>query len=80
MIVGLSPAWGAERMRTLPIGRVTGSSDLETLFKQEPLVDLASVPCRDGVVAGDLSVQMKYIRQYFPRTYEEMGGFDYIMP
>lgn len=78
-IVGLSPAWGAERIRTLLIGWATGSSDLEVLFKEEPLVDLASVPCREGVVPGDLSVQMKYIRQYFPRTYGEMGGFDCIM-
>lgn len=78
-LVLLGPIEGADRIRALLIGDFTGSTDLEALFKEEPLIEFLSVPCRQGRVKGDLKVQMKYIRQYFPRSYEEMGDFDYIM-
>ncbi len=76
---GLSPVSGAGRIGTLLIGDATGSTDLEVILREEPLIDLATVPCREGRVPGDLKDQMKYIRQYFPRTYAEMGSFQYIM-
>jgi len=70
---------GDEKIKVLIVGMVNGRSLTEKYLSEEPSVFFVSVPCRAGVVEGDLNVQMKYIRQYFPRTYESMRTFDLIM-
>ncbi len=79
IITSIIPVRGTSRIRTLLIGGITSGTYLGTLFKEEPLVELVLVPCRDGLVPGDRDVQLKYIKQYFPRTYGEMQSYDYIM-
>jgi len=78
-ILALSPAASVQSIRALLIGAVDGGTDLEVFLKAEPLVEFVSVPCSRWKIEWDLETQMKYIRQYFPRNYEYMRSFDYIM-
>lgn len=73
------PAAQCQRIKALLIGAVNGATALEILLKEEPLVEFVIVPSRDSAVKGGMDEMIKYIRQYFPRTYEAMGSFDYIM-
>jgi hypothetical protein len=56
---------------------VNGRTNLEALFAGEPLIDFVSVPALDQGWGRDMNV--KFIRQYFPRSYEQMGNFDLLM-
>ncbi len=69
----------AGRIRSLIVGMVNGRSAVEEYFSEEPAIQFTSVPCRYGVVPGDMAQQMKYIRQYYPRTLDEMRTYDFIM-
>jgi hypothetical protein len=70
-------AEGAEKINILLTGHFQGhSNQLPDFFSEEPLVEYTGVPTRG--VSGGMRVLMKYIRQYFPRTYEEMQGYDFI--
>jgi len=53
---------------------------LQTWLKAEPLVDYLAVPSRDlrGVLGGDAAMS-RFIRIYFPRTYNEMRSYDFLL-
>jgi len=71
------PVGASKRINALLIGAVNGRSDLEALFQKEPLIDFVSVPALDQGWGREMNV--KYVRQYFPRSYEEMKDFDLLM-
>ena len=74
-----SPVCHGGRIKALLLGTVNGNSFIEILFKEEPLVEFVSVPSRDVGIKGGMKSMVKLIRLYFPRSYEEMKSFDYIM-
>jgi len=60
------------------VGSVWGNTLLEKYFDEDPLMEYTGVPCREG--GGlDMHQMLKAIRLYFPRTYEDMREFDYLM-
>jgi hypothetical protein len=77
--VVLPSALGAGKIRVLVIGSVNGNTMLEKLLQEEPLVEPVSVPSKDSAVKGGKEEMMKFIRLYFPRTYEEMTTYDHIL-
>jgi hypothetical protein len=71
------PTWGDERINALLIGKVNGGREIEVLFDEEPLIDRVSVPALDQ--GWGTANNIKYVRQYFPRTYAQMEDFDLFM-
>ena len=71
------PAGASEGINALLIGAVNGRTNLEALFAEEPLIDFVSVPALDQGWGREMNV--KFIRQYFPRSYEQMKDFDLFM-
>jgi len=70
-----------QRIRVLLSGQIGEDiNPLQGWFKSEPLVDHLSVPSRDlrGTEGGD-SAMKRFIRLYFPRTYESVSEFDFIL-
>ncbi len=65
-------------MRVLVMGTVYGNTFVEEYFREEPLIDYTPIPCRDTTGLG-MKRMVKFIRLYFPRTYEEMKTYDFIM-
>ncbi len=55
------------------------NAQLPHFLRDEPLIDMVAIPARGDYIRGGASTMIKYIRQYFPRTYEEMKSFDYIL-
>ncbi len=79
LLLTLSPlCQGLEKIRVLATGHIDQLNRLFTFFRSEPLVEYVPVPSRatDVVTVQDA---IKFIRLYFPRTYEEMGGYRMIM-
>jgi len=68
----------AEKINALMVGSVWGNTLLEKYFDEDPLMEYSAVPCREG---GGMNMKqmVKAIRLYFPRTYEDMKEFDYLM-
>ncbi len=60
-----------EQVNTLLIGMLTGRG----LLDKEPLVDYTPVMTR----GADWETMQRMVRLYFPRTYEDMQKYDYIM-
>ncbi len=52
------------------------SNQLPKFFREEPIIEYTGVPTRG--VKGGMEVLMKFIRQYFPRSYQEMKEYDFI--
>ena len=71
----LPSSYGGERINALMVGSVSGNSLLEKYFSEDPSITFTAVPCRD---LPEKDAQ-KFIRLYFPRTYDEMKEYDYIM-
>ena len=79
--LGSAPhCWAGEKIKVLLTGQILDrGAQLLVFLGSEPLVDMVAVPARGDYIVGGTQTMIKYIRQYFPRTYEEMRGFDYIM-
>jgi hypothetical protein len=76
----LPHAQGGEKIRVLLTGQILDrGSQIPQFLGSEPLVDMVAVPARGDYVVGGRKTLIKYIRQYFPRTEEDMRTFDYIM-
>lgn len=69
------PAIGGEPIKTLLIGMCTAAGYTRMLFDEEPLVDYTPVVIR----GADWDTMIRMVRTYFPRTYEAMQKYDYIM-
>lgn len=78
LILGPMQSVECQRIKALLLGAVNGATELEVIFTEEPLIEFTIVPSRDSAVKGGMTEMIKYIRQYFPRTYEGMSSFDYI--
>lgn len=71
---------GGERIRVLVVGQILDrSTQIPDFLADEPLVEFVGVPARGDYIPGGQDVLIKYIRQYFPRTYEDLKLFDYIL-
>jgi len=66
------------KIRALVMGMVYGNSMVEGYFREEPLIDCTPIPCRDTTGLG-MEKMIKFVRLYFPRTYEEMQTYGFIM-
>ncbi len=78
LVLGAPQKCNAQKINALLVGSVWGNTLLEKYFDEDPSVEYTGVPCRDG---GGIDAQgmVKAVRLYFPRTYEEMKDYDYIM-
>jgi len=78
LILGTAPICKAQKINALLLGAVWGNTLIEKYFDEDPSLRYSTVPCR---AEGGMDTQMmaKAVRLYFPRTYEEMQGYDYIM-
>jgi hypothetical protein len=79
-LLSLGPCAG-QRIRVLLTGQIAESvNPLQSWFLVEPLVDHVSVPSRDltGTEGGDVAMR-RFIRLYFPRTFEEVRSFDFFL-
>jgi hypothetical protein len=74
----LHPVSGGEKIKVLATGNLALLQNLQWFFKTEPLIDMHMVVSKDYGVSGAEEI-LKLIRQYFPRNYERMKAFDYIM-
>ena len=73
----ITPVGANERINALLVGAVNGHREIEVLFAEEPLIDFVSVPALDQ--GWGMTNNIKFVRQYFPRNYEQMGNFDLLM-
>ncbi len=68
-----------QRIRSLLTGQVDKDSNpLLKWFAEEPLVEGLFVPTRPGGVVEIEDIK-RFVRIYFPRTYEELRSYDFIM-
>ena len=71
-----------QKIQVLLTGQIHESvNSLQMWFMSEPLVDFLSVPARDeprGILGGDEAMR-RMIRIYFPRTYEDVRRYDFIL-
>jgi hypothetical protein len=74
----LEPVCGGERIKVLATGNLALLQNLQWFFRTEPLIDMHMVVSKDYGVSTSQDI-LKLIRQYFPRDYEHMKAFDYIM-
>ena len=77
-VLGATVPCHAGKINALMIGSVWGNTLLEKYFDEDPLMEYSAVPCREG---GGMNMHqlVKAIRLYFPRTFEDMKDFDYLM-
>jgi hypothetical protein len=74
-------SFSGQRIKILLTGQIGEEiNPLQAWLKSEPLVDHLSVPSRDlwGREGGD-SAMKRFIRLYFPRTYESLREFDFLL-
>ena len=77
-LLALSPICCGEKIKVLMAGHIDLINSLRVILAGEPLVSYVAVPCRlFGVVTHEAA--MKFIRLYFPRTYEEMGSYGVVL-
>jgi len=79
LLLALPPiCHGVDKIRVLGTGQIDQLNRLLTFFRSEPLVDYVTVPSRatDVVTVQDA---IKFIRLYFPRTYDEMRSYTIIL-
>ncbi len=70
-----------QRVRLILTGRIgLPQYPLPRWFTSEPLVELLQVPSRDelGFLGGENEMR-RFIRLYFPRTYEDLRGYDFLL-
>ncbi len=80
LLLILPSCQGAEQIKVMLAGQILDrNAQLPKFLSDEPLVDMVAIPARGDYVRGGMDSVMKYIRLYFPRTYEEMKRFDYIL-
>lgn len=81
ILSGTSPLCSSQRVRVLLTGQIDESvNPLQIWLKSEPLIDFLSVPSRDlrGDLGGDAAME-RFIRIYFPRTYEVVSSYDFFL-
>lgn len=71
----MPPSLGAERIQVLYAGQ--GGRHIESWLLAEPMIDYIWVPSRD--MGYGLQTMNKLIRQYFPRSYEKLREYDFIL-
>ncbi len=78
LLVLFPTASGSGKIRILIAGNMDLINSLRAIFAGEPSLHCVFVPCRlGGVVTYDAA--MKFIRLYFPRTFDEMKRYEVIM-
>ncbi len=81
LVVLLMPCQGLHektgKIKTLLTGRVTDRHLISSWFLNEPMVSPLFVPSRD-VPGGDAEIR-KFVRIYFPRTYEGVQVQDFML-
>ncbi len=78
MLLLFPPICCGGKIRVLIAGNMDLINALRVILGGEPLVGYVAVPCRlGGVVTYEAAI--KFIRLYFPRTYEEMRGYDAVI-
>ncbi len=76
ILLGASPPALArsDPLEVLLTGKISGMPFLTAVLKREPMTDVVVIPTRIG--SGDVGVTpdtiMRYMRLYFPRTYEDL--------
>jgi hypothetical protein len=81
LLLGHADPCTGQRIRVLLTGQIAESvNPLQSWMSTEPLIDHVSVPSRDlrGTEGGDEAMR-RFIRLYFPRTYDEVRGFDFFL-
>jgi len=79
LIIAISWPCSGKRIKALLTGQVDEASNpLLTWFEEEPLVDARSVPTRPGGMVGVQEIK-RFVRIYFPRSYDEVKSYDFIM-
>jgi hypothetical protein len=80
----MSTLWAGcsgQRIKVLLTGQIHESANtLQDWFSSEPLVDYHPVPSKDpwGLLGGDQAMS-RFIRLYFPRTYDGLKEFDFLL-
>ncbi len=79
VLVGVSPARSApaERIKIILTGRAYEGSLMRNWFVNEPMADPIAIPTRD--VPGGIEEGRRYVRMYFPRTYERLAECDFVI-
>jgi len=72
------PSCQADRIKMFVTGHIGIIESMHRFFRGEPLVEYVAVPARDDGVSR-MDDMLRFIRLYFPRTYEQMKTFDFIM-
>ena len=70
-----------QRINVLLTGQIHESANpLQAWFSAEPLVNYLPVPSKDpwGLLGGDEEMR-RFIRLYFPRTWEDIMSYDFIL-
>ena len=77
----VAPAHGQEKIRVLAIGQVfPAECPLPHWFPTDPLFELTLIPTDVDMIAGFTEDEARrYVRQYFPRTKEGVGEYEFIM-
>jgi len=78
LVMSAAPLCKGEKIDALLIGSVWGNTLLEKYFSEDPSIVYTAIPCREttGITTHDM---VKAVRLYFPRTYDEMKRYDYVM-
>lgn len=69
----------AQRTQILLVGEIGQINALRRLLAGEPFVNVVVVPCRAVGTSVSAEDTQKFIRLYFPRTYEAMRSYDFII-
>jgi hypothetical protein len=75
------PTCSSQKVKLLLTGRIgLPEYPLPRWFMSEPLVDLLQVPSRDelGYLGGEQEMK-RFIRLYFPRTFERLKEYDFFL-
>lgn len=82
LVFGLAPNMcSAERIQLLLTGQIEQNiNPLQGWLRGEPLIDYLAVPSRDlrNQLGGDEAME-RFIRIYFPRTYDDTRRFDFFL-
>ncbi len=66
-----------ERIKIILTGRAYEGSLLKNWFANEPMMDPIAIPSRS--VPGGLEEGKRYIRLYFPRTYDRLAQYEFVI-
>jgi len=66
-----------ERIKIILTGRAYEGSLMKNWFVSEPMMDPVAIPSRD--VPGGIEEGKRYVRMYFPRTYERLAEYEFVI-